>query len=611
MHKRLNSHIFFSAVLVLFLLLVTACTAGQLGTQSTPEPEATYVPPTLNSRMADTAVTEEVAEAEEDTLEEIAPEAANGVSTIIIDANSAGTAVDPRIRGTNLPAWLGPDRTEDQTFIARTKAAQPTVIRIPGGSWSNGYNWLACERGTDISGNDSCGSYGWGLAPTDFINFLNEIGAEGMYTINQNGTSKEAAALVAFFNGSITDDRELGVDVQGNDWGKVSDWAKLRRDNGNPNPFGLQYWEIGNETYAGRPAFGGADCWEFGWEKVWTCDGTEYVNGTGSGVNRLEGFIEFRDMMQWVDPTIEVGAVGVPRQAGWNNWGNEVIAAAGESMDFYIVHQYGFFNTPNSLDEILALPQTDWQTIMSDVQSSINTNAPGFDIPITVTEYNLFSNQEKDNTQLMTQTVNMLFMADTMGQMMQQGFAIANQWDLANGKADNGTDYGMLDADSYARNPQYYAFPLWAKFGSTMLPVTNPLSDATQLSVYAGRVDATTISLFVINKTGDTIATNIQVDGFATITGGTADFVQGDTLGATTVSYNGNSNPADDLSDAPATTIGCSANPLAYAFPKYSISLLLLNVAEPTKSTNKIIPAGSAMNQFTYLPIAVNLEGGC
>ena len=58
----------------------------------------------------------------------------------------------------------------------------------------------------DIEGNATCWSWPGGLRPTDFINFIKATGAEGMYTVNHNGTALEAAALVAFFNGAVDDD---------------------------------------------------------------------------------------------------------------------------------------------------------------------------------------------------------------------------------------------------------------------------------------------------------------------------------------------------------------------------------------------------------------------
>ena len=163
------------------------------------------------------------------------PEAVTGTITFSADYG-AGTAVNPLLLGSNIPAWLAPDGFSDSTFRARTIATGMNLIRMPGGSWSNAYDWLACERnGVGIDGDAVCW-WTWAARPTDFINFIKAVGGGGMYTINQAGTSKEAAAAVAFFNGSVSDNTVIGVDVRGRDWGRVSDWAQLRSDNGNPTP---------------------------------------------------------------------------------------------------------------------------------------------------------------------------------------------------------------------------------------------------------------------------------------------------------------------------------------------------------------------------------------
>ena len=64
---------------------------------------------------------------------------------IAIRTDSAVT-LDRRLFGTNVPAWLGPDKLSDPAFQAATIALGTTLLRFPGGSWSNGYDWLACER---------------------------------------------------------------------------------------------------------------------------------------------------------------------------------------------------------------------------------------------------------------------------------------------------------------------------------------------------------------------------------------------------------------------------------------------------------------------------------
>lgn len=558
------------------LLWITACsspatpvaTAEPLKTAVSPEsPEPENVEPTSDS--ADSTNDEN-----EQPTEAIATKP--NYTGIVIDLAAESIPVTDSLLGTNLPAWLNSEHTENETFIERIKSAGTSLIRIPGGSWSNGYNWLACEMGD----SDNCWHASWALHPTDFIHFLNATEDEGMYTINMNGTAKEAAALVAFFNGSVDDETVIGVDVLGRDWGTVSQWAQLRTDHGNAAPIGLTYWEIGNEVFAGKPD-SGTDCtYEWGWENVWTCDGTEYVMGIGSGENRKEGFIEYVEAMKAVDPTILVGAVGVSPATEWTNWGNKVIAAAGAVMDFYIIHDYGYFDPPASYEAVLALPQSVWEPMMADVEASFAQGANGRSVPVAITEYNLFAFQDNDNEQLMTRAVNMLYLADTLGQMAIHGVDIANQWNIANGVNDGSTDYGLLHIDNadYAPYPQYYVFPLWSQFGTEMLPVSSPYASDTTLSVYAGTDDNGAAVIFAINKTGDPITSNIQfLNAPDVFTSGTLDSVRANSLDSQTVTFNGVPHPAADLSNAPSERFETIKNPFSYTFEPYSITLIRLS----------------------------------
>lgn len=564
---------------VLHLLILALAVLGLAACQSSADESTTgLAAPTTSAFFETGAAVPPVTRVGETA---VTPPNSNSTIIITIAAAAQPQPIDRRVLGTNLPAWIGADKTEDETFIARTIAAGVTLIRIPGGSWSNGYDWLACETGTGISGDsEACWSWPWGLRPTDFLNFIKATGTEAMYTVNLNGTAKEAAALVAFFNGSVDDDREIGLDVRGRDWGRVSDWAQLRRDQGNPEPLPIRYWEIGNEIYGGQQSMG-ADCLSWGWEEVWTCDGREYVNGIGQGEERREGFLEFRAAMQAVDPTIQVGAVGVSPQADWGEWGVEVIEEAGTALDFYIIHQYAYFDPPATYAAMLAEPQQTWPAIMANANEAFGAVGNGRIPPIAITEYNLFSVQEQDNQQMMKQAVNMLFLADTIGQMLQNGVAMANQWNLANGEAGNGTDYGLMHAETFYRYPQYYVFPLWSRFGEALLPVTASMPADSVLSIYAGRVDDRTISLLVINKTGTAVPSEIYLDGLQTAAVAVfADVVQAASLDSEAVTFNGLSEPADDLADAPALSLGTLSNPLSYTFAPYSITFLQIAIDE-------------------------------
>ncbi|MBK8904155.1 MAG: alpha-L-arabinofuranosidase [Anaerolineaceae bacterium] len=543
----------------------------EISTETISETGVVDEPTEIPTTQSDSAGATRENALEEPLLEETA------ASTITIDLTDTPNPINPLILGSNVPAWLANDRLDDPEFQARTLGAGVSLIRLPGGSWSNYYDWLACERGGEgIDETAEC-YWTWAARPTDFINFLRDTGLEGIYTINMNGTTKEAAALVAFFNGAVDDDNVIGVDVRGRDWGKVSDWAQLRSVNGNPEPIGIRYYEIGNEIFGGTQS-SGADCTGYGWEEVWTCDGAEYVNGIGSGANQKEGFLEYREAMRAVDQSILVGAVGVAFQNEWSNWGNEVIVDAGNVMDFYIIHHYGFNDSPSTFAEALAQPHNTWPAITADVRAAFDQHAGGREVPIAITEYNLFSIQELDNGQLMTRLLNALYMADTVGQMISSSVDIATQWDLANGQPENGTDYGLVDFDTYEPYPQYFAYTLWSRFGSELLPAASSLPADTTLSVYAGRIDENTISILAINKTADPLPTTIQLENGPSITGALADVLTGDSLEAQTITFNGQSSPDPDFANAPSLPLEITDGPFSYTFASYSVTLLRLSL---------------------------------
>ena len=523
-------------------------------------------------------------------------------ATVTIQAGGPITPVSPYLRASNLPAWLGPNRFNDPTFRTRTRASGLTLLRMPGGSWSNEYGWLSCELGQNDPGRLDCGSgwQSWAARPRDFIAFLKATGMEGMWTVSPNGTSKEAAAAVAYFNGAITDARPIGVDIRGTDWYTVGHWAALRAAAGYPEPIGIRFWEVGNEVYGSQPQTGGALCQSWGWENTWTCDGYEYVYGRGSGSSRREGYLEFRQAMKAVDPTIQVGAVGyewpgTPNdgQSSWQTfagWGSRVISATGAALDFYAVHPYAYFQPPANPAEALANPAAHWPAFVGAIRQAFNTYAAGRQAPIAVTEFNLVSVQDQDNAQLMTRLVNALFLADAIGQAARQGITLLAQWDLANGRAGNGTEYGLMHEDTqYYRAPQYYVYPLWARFGTQMVLATSTLSASTHLSIYAGRVDANTVSLLAINKTASPITATLVVNGFGPITMGKVWKVEGSDLWARSVTYNGSSNPSDTLSEAPETFV-VSTSTVTRVLPPYSINMLHLTKGEQNLPFRILLP---------------------
>ena len=125
--------------------------------------------------------------------------------TIVVDVAGTSIPFDHRLLGTNAPAWISPTQLTDPSFHEKLIDMGTSVLRMPGGSWSNAYDWLACETDTGCE-------WHWAARPSDFAELLAGTGAEGMWTVRINGTAEEAASLVAFFNGEVGDDTVIGVD---------------------------------------------------------------------------------------------------------------------------------------------------------------------------------------------------------------------------------------------------------------------------------------------------------------------------------------------------------------------------------------------------------------
>jgi hypothetical protein len=506
------------------------------------------------------------------------------IGTVSLGLDLSGTPnsfIPDQLLGTNFAVWSR-DAITNSTFVARTRALGNGLLRIPGGAYSQEYGGINCELGAAaaLAGAYPCEG-AWLATLTNLLDFLQSTERAGLYTININTTAKEAAATVAFFNAAVGDPTVIGIDQKGVDWKTAGYWAQLRSDHGNPAPIGIKYWDFGNETYGGTQASGGAECAAFGWENVWTCNGTEYINGVGAGAGRHEGYLEFRTAMRSIDPTILVGAIGLPDPAAFTNWSNELLAAGGATIDYYGIHPYSFDEVPDTAT-ILARPQQQWPQIEADLQAAFVAQAGGRAIPIWVTEYNLTSVWSYDTAQQMTRAINALFIADTIGQMITHKMAVGNQWELNGNNQANGTDYGLLRLDeSIARSPQYYAYVLWDRFGAQMLPVTNSAAAASQLSVYGGRVDADTVALLAINKTAEPIDSNITLSQAAqavAVTGGTIDIMQASSLNAQSVTFNTVASPSDDLSNAPALAFTSTGIAPTHTFPAYSVTLLRLNI---------------------------------
>ena len=123
------------------------------------------------------------------------------------------------------------------------------VVRFPGGSDSDNYDWStnrSVSNGTQWVNNAAIFASVAAAA----------AGAKAYVTVNYgSGTPQQAAAWVAYYNGSVSSATALGTDSMGRNWQTVGYWAAIRAaaplatDDGynflrvsHPAPFAIRYW---------------------------------------------------------------------------------------------------------------------------------------------------------------------------------------------------------------------------------------------------------------------------------------------------------------------------------------------------------------------------------
>jgi hypothetical protein len=300
---------------------------------------------------------------------------------------------------------------------------------------------------------------------------------------------------------------------------------------------------------------------------VWTCDGSDYVSGNDDH----DGYLSFRDAMVAVDPDIEVGAVGVGARGAWSDWDEKVVEGAGDKIDFYVVHQYGSDGKVPA-NKVLALPEAKWPGIMDDLQKTFADKGVA-EAPVAITEHNLVTFIDGDNKKLMTTALNGFYLAETIGQMAENGVAMANQWNLANGRAANGSDYGLIDATTHERSPAYYALALWSRVGDALVR-TEVGSGLDDLVVYGTRAADGSARLLVLNPSSAAVSATVSATPSTGPSTVTADEVVADSLDSTSVTFNGSANPSTGLTEPGQVLTSGPDGALVHEFPAMSMTLL-------------------------------------
>ena len=118
-------------------------------------------------------------------------------------------------------------------MVALCKAAGAVSLRWPGGCIAHRYNWKKT-----VGPLSKRPDQGFGLP--EFLTFCEAAGAEPVLTLAVYwGGPADGADLVEYLNAP-----NAGRNPNGG-----VDWGDVRARNGHPKPYGIHYWEFGNEPY--------------------------------------------------------------------------------------------------------------------------------------------------------------------------------------------------------------------------------------------------------------------------------------------------------------------------------------------------------------------------
>ena len=355
------------------------------------------------------------------------------------------------------------------------KAAGVTSLRYPGGSYADLYHW-STHKGT-FTPASGAGSNTIFVAPDThfgaFLLMMEKVGANALITVNYGmnslgtggGEPKEAAAWVAYANGSPSSTTSIGADSKGTDWKTVGFWASLRAaaplvtDDGynmfrisHTAPFGIKYWEVGNELY-GNGWYYGSCGWEADMHVPYPASGTcsdRMNNAALSPAAYGAGVKAYVAAMKAVDSTIKIGGIVVAHSdTEYTNWNSMVLpqACGSNGMDFASVHWYA----GTTLAALATVPETEIPKLFQRARTALGTSSyackGGADMPIAITEWG--PNTVGTNVVIPASTVDHapagsqiagLFAVESYAGFMDQGAMAAHWLELHNNSYLAGVD---------------------------------------------------------------------------------------------------------------------------------------------------------------------------
>ncbi len=356
-----------------------------------------------------------------------------------------GTTMRSIALGVNIAAWDDVySETGSGAVSALLRTAGIGLVRYPGGSWADEYNWANDTDTSACTGDATSGCLSYDPLTFDAISKnADAAGASTFVTVNYgSGTPAEAAAWVAYVRARSSSD-------------------------------GVALWEVGNESYscyeinehlADSPTF------VAGYVPDGTVCPSTAVMATSYAVNALP----YLEAMKRADPKAEIGVPWAfsgteARGAGVSDapvWDGTVLHALGRDIGFVDAHWYPFDTTTGFTDEQILDSIRRIPSAAARIRAALHREAPK--AAFVVGETNISERM----TPLDFEPVTALFAASTSLEWLVQGAASVDWWDLNNYGTFASGDFGMVTSGGQETQPEgtplpaYYGYQLASRLTS-------------------------------------------------------------------------------------------------------------------------------------------------
>ncbi len=553
------------------------------------------------------------------------------LSVVTVNTSDTLRSVATNDLGVNLVDWDS-DMSTAQT-LQMVQAAGLSSFRFPNGDPDS----FHFNQGPD-----------WSTQPTaaEVATLVDAVGATGLMTVDYgSGSPQEAAAFMAYLDGSPSDTTTIGMGEQWDtnsstwvqvNWQTVGYWATLRASQplatddglnflaaGQVASFGINYFEVGNQAYQN---FNGTDHHGTGGDPGAAYDPTTYANFV----------MQFASLAHEINPNALIGMDSAGPSGDWSNWLGSVLTifAAHSYTPGFISDQMYLQNPGTESDSFLLNDTTtdtgqtggdptDWVDRASDYEADLqtylgSTNASQVQL-IESTVNDTSYNPGKQTTSL----VSGLWLADSIGSILGTSWdgmyytALRAYWTSTDNNSSSlygwrdGGDYGLIgiggtapESGPYIAYPTYFAEELSAKLAQSGGIVVQTGSDNSLLDAYAVLEPNGHLDIMVINKDpNNDLTEQFQINGF-TPNGAVQEWQYGET--EDTAQSQTSDGSASLTYSTP--TISLSGNDFSLQFAKYSMTVIdIAPTGGPAPSATVAVNAGQTIRETEPQDLGVNL----